>query len=277
MNDILLALVGGALVLAVRLLLSIIWPPPPTSASERRLVDVHRTIASFNIPGMSDLPSRLGSRAIPNARLVEAYGISNSFTTMDESVHLEFLASSKNTIHKMDAEKWLKFSRVANTVLERILNEHKTSQPLFLAQVVRVVVFVAILDVFFDVEPERVNLYLAEEITDFINRLWVASKEDTPEADRNRLKGLLQLSLVRMLPDCFPCTAEKNPLNTIIPAYETMWRVVLLTYVSAGFRRLDPETTMQFRRVFVHVPKCFEREEENKEHVDMALDFAKVS
>ena len=72
-----------------------------------------------------------------------------------------------------------------------------------------------------------------EEITSSINDLWVESKKSVgPSAP---MKKKLRQALARFLPNA-EFSGQRNPLNFILPAYETLWRVVLSCFVEVAFR-----------------------------------------
>ena len=70
-------------------------------------------------------------------------------------------------------------------------------------------------------------------ITKAINSLWIQSKgAGLPiEADKNILKQ----ALAKVLPEMKWSSPHENPLNLIIPAYETLWRVVLSGFIQVTF------------------------------------------
>ncbi|KAI2469554.1 hypothetical protein F4781DRAFT_431260 [Annulohypoxylon bovei var. microspora] len=236
----------------------------------------HRAIANFNVLGENNLLDRLKSRALPNQRLNEVFKINNSFTTMDQNIHEGFVISAKSVIHSMNPHKWANFFAVSEAALDRACGALAAQTPLPLAAIARFVVFVAMLHQFFDAElTGNTDFADAVEATEAINNLWERSKDtQTARPGSDAEQERLQASLKRLLPKCFPCPPEKHPLNIILPAYETMWRVVLLTYVSAGFRDVHPETLQQFQEVIQNVPRCFASETASNV-VGTAMNFAK--
>ncbi|KAI1772095.1 hypothetical protein F4818DRAFT_187897 [Hypoxylon cercidicola] len=237
-------------------------------------IQEHRAIANFGILGRSNVRGRLRARAIPNERLIIAFGIDSSFTTEDPTVHYEFLRRANINISKMEPEHCAEFFNAAKLALDRTVAHLGPSaqHALPLARVVRSVVFITTLHKFFNVNPLSVDIETAIQATEVINRLWVQSK--LPEqAGEDADRRLLQHALERLLPEWFPCKPRDHPLNIIIPAYETMWRVVLLTFVVAGFRSQDNTEPWQFRDVVQTLPRCLGGEDKFSERV--ALDFAR--
>ncbi|KAI0137701.1 cytochrome P450 [Hypoxylon sp. NC0597] len=244
------------------------------SSKARQDVRRHRAIVDFSFLGPNNLSDRLASRATPNERLTEAFGIQNSFTTTCPTIYTHSVTTARSVIQTMDSNKWIDFFHVAEAVLDRVVNplgEFET--PVYLVTIVRPLVFIAMLHPFFSVEPTQISLDDVGEATDMINLLWMESKK-TSRTGLHEYQQRLQAALQRILPHCFPCRQEKHPLNIIIPAYETMWRVVLLTYVSAGFRVKDRETAEQFRQVVEDCPRYFNKEIDS-DVLEVALNFAK--
>ncbi|KAI2618995.1 hypothetical protein GGS26DRAFT_595683 [Hypomontagnella submonticulosa] len=245
------------------------------SANSLQYVREQRAIADFSFLGKDELKSRLQARASPNERLVKAFGIENSFTTFDKVIHNKFLKKSRHAMQDMNSEKLIGFFNVARIALQRTLfhlNRPMGSQSL--AELTRSFVFMATLHRFFGLDPSGVNIDDALQATDSINRLWMESK--TPQPDLHEHRERLEAALKRLLPSHFPCEPEYHPLNTIIPAYETMWRVVLLTFISAGFRNTDRESIISFQQFVASAPLCFHGNwgSDNDQHA-IILNFAK--
>ncbi|KAJ2982041.1 hypothetical protein NUW58_g6534 [Xylaria curta] len=94
------------------------------------------------------------------------------------------------------------------------------------------------------------------QATDAINRMWIRSKSHPGTfllSDRNTLNSALE----RLLPNEHQPDNRTEPLNLIMPAYETMWRVVILTFVSVASRNRDPRTAEELREAVKNVPQCF--------------------
>lgn len=75
-------------------------------------------------------------------------------------------------------------------------------------------------------------------ITESINALWILSKDNKvpSEAEGLTLKKALAVLFPDMnLLETKPVDNRENPLNLIISAYETLWRVVLSGFLSGDF------------------------------------------
>ncbi|KAI1138084.1 hypothetical protein F5Y05DRAFT_50583 [Hypoxylon sp. FL0543] len=237
----------------------------------RQNIQRHRAIADFSVLGKLDLVGRLASRARPNRRLIEVFDLLNSFTTDSPTIYNQSVGKARHAIHAMDVDenRWIDFFNVAENVMDSL---GVIERSISLAMLVRHLVFSAMLRPFFDVDPTKLSVGDVLEATEMINELWVESKKPS-RRDLRQSQERLETSLRRILPNYFPCRREDHPLNTIIPAYETMWRVVLLTYVSAAFRPADLEER-EFCEVVEAFPQCLDPEDDG-ELFEVALNFAK--
>ena len=179
--------------------------------------------------------SKEESRAIPNQRLVDAFGINNAFTTSDSEYRETFKRFAAKKI-KLNDEEW---KRVADLTLElvqiRTERLEHTDGAIPLVPFVQSVTLTMSFYVLFRLEP----LYLKEKnvtnIAQLINELWIASKGLYFKPSLTRRKERLQEAL-RKIDRTFDFTPKRNPLNLILPAYETMWRVVLRCFLEVVFR-----------------------------------------
>lgn len=248
-------------------------------ANATRSIQKQQAIANFGVLGRHTVESRLRARAIPNQRLAKAFGIVSSFTTEDPTIHYEFLRRASIDIDKMGPEHCVEFFNAAKLALDRTIHYFGPPVPpghqytLPLARVTRAFVLITTLNKFFSINPLSVDVDAAIQASEAINRLWVQSR--IPEqAGQSADQTLLQHSLERLLPGRFPCEPKDHPLNIIMPAYETMWRAVLLTFVEAGFRTRDETASRQFQRVVEAIPECFGGAD--RWYGQVALDCAKV-
>ncbi|KAI0548906.1 cytochrome P450 [Xylaria curta] len=216
-----------------------------------------RQIADFSFLNAKTLEDRLRLRAKPNARLVTAFGLNNSFTTCDRQVHQEFLKTANNAIRLVHTHNWIKLGENTRTVLDLCLQQFNDELPYIpLAPMLRLVSFSLVLRVLFNVKLSTINLDEARKATDAINRLWVQSK-NCRFIPSLYDKTLLNNALGRLLPDEILHDNCTGPLNLIMPAYETLWRVVLLTFVSIASRAVDPSTLEELQQAVKNVPQCF--------------------
>ncbi|GAW11533.1 hypothetical protein ANO14919_008800 [Xylariales sp. No.14919] len=219
----------------------------------------HRKIADFSFLGKTTIDQRLKLRSKPNARLNLTFKLSNSFTTSDQRVHQEFLNRARHAISPVHRSSWAKIGVLTQEIL-KLSRKHFDDAPPYipLASFVRVVVFSIELHVLFKIDPSNIDLGEARKATTAINRLWIQSKNPNsiPSLYNQRV---LEDALERLLPNEFHREDRTHPLNLIMPAYETLWRVVLLTFVSIAHRNEDSQTTDELQKAVENVPQCFDQ------------------
>lgn len=171
--------------------------------------------------------SSLTTRALPNRRLIDAFGINNSFTTTNKKRHRAFSSQVAQYINPRPSD-WAETSIFAASLLPPA---HSTT--LHLVPFIREYVLTVILYLFF---PEHQGT--SKDIADLgalIISLWVASKCACPSAE---MKAALRSTLCRVFPTIDP-EGDDSPLNILLPAYETLWRVVLRCFLEVQFRGSD--------------------------------------
>ncbi|KAI0538912.1 hypothetical protein GGR58DRAFT_525527 [Xylaria digitata] len=255
-RKVLLVVISFLVSCCVRWCFSHIRRPRPT-------LDVieHQKIADFSFLGVTTLGQRLEVRAKPNNRLILAFKLDNSFTTCDQRVHQEFLGEAKNAIGRVHRDSWVKFGAVAQTILNSSLKYLEDAPPYIpLASLVRVVSFSFVIHVLFRIEPSDIDLGEVKNATEAINRLWVQSK-DPNSIPSLRDRRLLDKALETLFRNEFSRNNHTRPLNLIMPAYETLWRVVLLTFVSIANQNEDPQTTKELHEAIKNVPQCFSQKD----------------
>ena len=120
-----------------------------------------------------------------------------------------------------------------------------------LDSLVRSVCLKIILHVLYKKDPLRMDDENISTIAEKINSLWIQSKEKkTPaESDKDdyenalaKDKDDLENALAQVaLPKWDRSKPRENPLNLILPAYETLWRVVLSGFLQVTFvKGVDP-------------------------------------
>ncbi|KAI5923928.1 cytochrome P450 [Camillea tinctor] len=268
-----------ALLIITYFLHSRLFPPQPIPISPPTTLEAHRSIADFSALGANSLSARLRLRALPNARLITAFGLVNSFTTTDRTVHALFLRKANAAIRGVD---WAALPALAENILDRTtahLRRPADDDPRVpLAALVRTSTLVLVLAVLFGTEPRAVELKHAQAAAEAINRLWLRSKSSAPSAypaSQDADRALLAAALERLLPEqCAPRgKPADHPLNLIIPAFETLWRVVLLAFVAAtDTGAVDAETSARLAEAAADVQACCYGTEERRM---VALGFAK--
>lgn len=99
-----------------------------------------------------------------------------------------------------------------------------------------------------------------ELITESINTLWIQSKGN--KAPSKADKGNLQTALKKIFREWNGKDSRENPLNLIIPSYETLWRVVLSGFLHVNFvKGASPTWKLALER-FLANPTTAARKEE---------------
>ena len=212
------------------------------------------------LPGVS-------SRSLPNKRLREAFGVDNSFTTLDEKYCQRFRNSAERKL-SLTPETWEDVGRKALLLVEHRLVD---APAVSLVEIVQLLSLKVVLFVLFDIDPLNVDDEGSAVVAKEINRLWLGSKGHTEGSSLALVdEGKLARALRTVVPDMpqgflftyavpmyrslqgltrrvlptvwhgmlppVEVTSRTNPLNLILPAYETLWRVVLRCFVEVAFR-----------------------------------------
>ncbi|CAK7212674.1 hypothetical protein SEUCBS140593_001582 [Sporothrix eucalyptigena] len=194
-----------------------------------------------------DLASRLALRAKANQHLVEALGIHNSLTTDNLATHKSFLRQATHRLKRMATpEHWRQLFVHCSGVLQQGIVDYQDNGHLPLAGLARSICLQSVMCNLFQVT--RLAKEDVDTVCDEINKQWVLSKEAVGTIQQS---VLLNNALARLLqhgdgPDMSP----QQALELILPAYEALWRVVLLTYVTVCFRS-DGAGYKQLQRVDV--------------------------
>ncbi len=193
--------------------------------------------------------SSLESRALPNQRLVKAFGIDNAFTSTDPEYHRRFVNEAKGLIRTQNREwKDLAFAATAevSSGLAELQSDEST-EGINLESFVRCLVFRIVVLKFFP-RVGRIEKDDVEFITTAINDLWVSSKccneQDSVAVLNVTVTQLRLLGKLRPYfddPTMTPIGGKDNPLNIILPAYETLWRVVICCFLEVRFKSSDEE------------------------------------
>ncbi|KAI6116165.1 hypothetical protein F5141DRAFT_1101517 [Pisolithus sp. B1] len=176
-------------------------------------------------PADASLVDLLHQRAIPNQRLVHAFGITNTFVSGDAKVHRDFLNKAKFIISELSTkgEGWRMLGQTVDGAIARLLPVDELHYATFIQCLTLRIILVAL----FKADPESLHAKDLYFVTDMINRRWAYSKD----ADRTALNQDDSLSEANACLDRWVRDRDgyPNPLDLIIPTYETMWRVVAVT------------------------------------------------
>ncbi len=233
------------------------------ASSSKQIIDprIHLDIIKFKPVGgvKTKITNQQLMRALPNQRLRVVFGIDNAFTTEDEHAHNGFVAAAtrkmQDAIHRQRRSlsaadgDWTELREVARAAVIEMLSLGQ--EKLRLVDLVRVVTLKVVLRFLFHASDDAINS--SESIGQLIligqsiNDLWIASKQaganKTPrswDSDANTaLHDALRVvcaSNDAAQPDIDPLIPAQNPMNWLLPAYETMWRVVLSCILELHFR-----------------------------------------
>ena len=241
----------------------------PRIDSEQTQQQLERAKECFNIitfrPGRQQYHDCKAARVKPNGRLVEVFGISNVFTNQSAE------GFSKTTTRKMkaackmeshdDPGDWTELRTCAIECFNEYLQRMGQDSPINLAELVQFVTLkVSLFYLFDNVRAASTTSDTFEDIRLIgrqINDLWVDSKKSESQRPRwndqhDLHKSLRRVTIVspEVMPGAFPgneycpepIDASENPLNFLLPAYETMWRVVLRCFVETRLRDAVAET-----------------------------------
>jgi len=182
-----------------------------------------RSIRTMLSPPDLHISALLRARAKPNQRLVKALGITSTFVSGDPDVHDVFAREAKALVTTVSAgsggDGWSRLIDVAETCVNRFINAESLDYATFVQSVTLSVVLGGILGADIEgLDPTDVAF-----VTSAINERWAHSKSKNaqPTEILDRING----HIMRWVPD------RPNPLNLIIPAYETMWRVAAIAVV----------------------------------------------
>ncbi|KAK0210140.1 hypothetical protein DFS33DRAFT_259818 [Desarmillaria ectypa] len=180
------------------------------------------TIHSLLKPTNVSLGSLLHARARPNKRLVRAFALTNTFVKDDEFSHTQFRNRAQGLLNK--ASDWHRFRRIADHAVLSSLSSTVVHVDTFVQAVTLRVILIGLLGTK-DVEDASFPPSSIETVSSLITKLWALSKH--PEPIDPTLLPLLNQHLHVLVPDT---EAYPNPLDFVIPAWETMWRVVATTF-----------------------------------------------
>lgn len=186
--------------------------------------------------------STLLSRAPPNQRLVRVFFISNAFTTTNEAFYRTFLLDTKSLLKTSD-EYFLALTEETRSIAERTSSTVCINDSIHLNSLVQVFCFRFVLLRFFpNIDLAHFSTASILRMTQLINSLWLSSK---CSCFTDFAQILMQYSLQRKVALLFtPRSGDKddNPLNILLPAYETLWRVVLRCFLEVAFIRSCEKT-----------------------------------
>lgn len=248
-------LVSVAIAIATLLLVRGWWTHRYQSNDIQRWIDEQLTVANFRFAGHLGPSERLRLRAIENRRVKNAFDIDNSLTTSKSSVHKAFLRTAAEAINKQD-RSWTELYGHAGSFLraeiQNALSQGHRTLPL--AECARCMVLAVILFDNFGIDPAATPRAALATITQEINRQWQRSKCE-PDVNPSELLNSAVASLNLQSPGSGPKPISPAAiLSLIMPQYETLWRVVMLAFVTAYHHQ--PAASPDVVQRTADVPSC---------------------
>lgn len=200
---------------------------PVTSSLERIQLTDLRDIRELLAPISTSLPILLEQRSVPNARLVRAFGITNTFVSSSVDVHATFSREARALIAGND---WDRFAQCAQLAVDKCIEERTDAGTVMRYDtLMQNAALLSILMGLFEVALDDVPIADLGVVARGINDLWKLSK--TADTLPPHMLPEINTRLRAWLP------AHQNPVDLIIPAFETMWRVVATT---VAYTHADP-------------------------------------
>ncbi|KZP23343.1 hypothetical protein FIBSPDRAFT_823703 [Athelia psychrophila] len=201
-------------------------------------------IREFLGPCKASLPDMLLARAIPNQRLVSAFGLTNTFVSPDTTTHNLFKKQATSFMHNMlrdPCRGWTSWAQVASHASQVQLRSSPPNVPfdILIQSITFRIIIIGLLNPTLD--PESFIQSDINFITSTINALWDQSKNG--KCQDPSLLAQLNSSLRTYLPDeeHFP-----NPLDFIIPTWESLWRVVAIALAETRCDQSAHNTFLSF-------------------------------
>ncbi|KAH6640645.1 PhoD-like phosphatase-domain-containing protein [Chaetomium tenue] len=205
-----------------------------------------------------DLQERLRLRATENRRLKVAFGIENSLTTTSPSVHSAFLKTASGVLNRR-GRNWEELYGIAKAFLKAEVEAHEAAgeRSLRLAESVRCMVLAVVLFDSFGMDATTIPRSDLVTITTEINKQWLRSKSHPTDVTPSELLNstIASLNITSRSPGAeHTALSPVEVLGLLMPQYETLWRVVLLTFVTAYHHQ--PAADADAAQRTATVPSC---------------------
>ncbi|KAJ6150369.1 Cytochrome P450 [Penicillium samsonianum] len=181
----------------------------------------------------------LQSRAIPNQRLRVAFGIDNAFTSHEEFRVKQFIVQAKSLIN-LSPTAWNLLSDIAHRAVRRSIKDTTANGhgeiKIRVMDLVQALTLRMVLQVLFSMEDEALNLpdSCLIELANAINITWINSKIKTTSTPFEN-NSHLQEAILGIFPATQDLNPQNNPLNMILPGFETMWRIAICMFIETGY------------------------------------------
>lgn len=188
---------------------------------------------TFKPCGLVNTLDKYKARALPNRRLVTAFGISNCFST-DDIVYCKAFHNKAEGLLTMEQDRWQTIAQLSTEIIKTELSA--ADQSVGLSSIVQIVTMKLALDILLQVDASRDDhdqeiRSLATEI----NKQWLRSKGEYDPDLKSEWSFKDQEQILTALRSIFPNLKvddpETNPMSYILPGYEILWRVALRCYL----------------------------------------------
>ncbi|KAJ6539925.1 hypothetical protein B0H10DRAFT_1856175 [Mycena sp. CBHHK59/15] len=210
------------------------------------------SIRTFLNPPDTTVNDLLRSRSDANTHLAHTFHLTNTFISPDPNIHTSFLRQTRCLLHAANQRGWDYFLCLSRQAVDTSLPESSFST--FVQAATLRAIVAGLLSGDADVDMALLNSSDVNIVVSLIPRLWSLSKG--PHPIQPALLATLNHHLRHLIPDQ---DKYPNPLDVVIPAWETLWRVVAVTVARA---HNSPEGRDVFRR-FAEIPHAeqFRRKE----------------
>ena len=190
------------------------------------------------------------SRARPNQRLIRAFAIDNGFTTFEDRCALAFKRLAAEKLR--NCSDWTSIARIAEKLVKRSLEKvPETQGSSSINDLVQSLTLKLSIGILFDRDPLAADDAVILEISTRINDLWLLSKDRGADCARD-LQRLHQA--LRKVQLDIGQESRESPLNLILPAYETLWRIVLRCFLEVSFRSVADSRGCDVLTAFLKEP-----------------------
>ena len=181
--------------------------------------------------------SAVEARALPNRRLVAAFHIDNAFTTTDDDYRRHFQTVADQKLSRLSENAWEQIANLTHGLVRKEIGETGPKQyEIYLVPLVQLVSLKMILHALFGHDPLKLEDSVIAALARNINELWIQSKESCASGKKIQpLQLATEKALIAVFPDG-KLTSRETPMNLILPAYETLWRVLLRCFLEVSFR-----------------------------------------
>ncbi|EED22477.1 conserved hypothetical protein [Talaromyces stipitatus ATCC 10500] len=199
-------------------------------------------IAAEIIHGARNQYTKYESKSVPSEPIQRGFRIQNAFTSDNKSYVEEFVKISRNLIN-ISSDNWEIIVSATQDAVRRWKSDAQgaceSRREVELVPMVQSITLNAVLTAFFflrkKVTTNDVTFKSLSNLAEAINETWIMSKkEDTfiPFEQNDKLRS----ALIEVLPDGNISDPCENPLNLILPGFETMWRVVLRGFLEVAYK-----------------------------------------